>query len=409
MNHNDYFAFENKFRGPKENVLTRLEQYSQLVELISIKSIESKSLDIGCGRGEWLDFCKSKGMKPLGIENNLTMVKECRKSGFDVKQGDALYLLKQIPKESLSLVSSFHLIEHLTFDYLNELLSECFRVIAPGGLLLLETPSIDNISVSTKLFYTDPTHINPINPDALIYFLNNIGFDSAKYFYINGGPLQDSNPANLTRLLNGIAQDICIIATKDKSSTELYLSTNASWSNLLNIGINTIQGSLEFDAAINEKETKLREQLSENQIEIYSLTKKLMILEKRISHIEATEAKKKCNLISLLKSFIKKVPFLYRILKYIRRVLSSPKLAIYLKRVLFKQIIFSSLGLVFLRISIIILRRMNLHSFADKFQKKYYFLRLIYNISVSDNFNNLLENHYQLNPKAKLIYKDLMS
>ena len=83
-----------------------------------------------------------------------------------------LYLLKQIPKESLSFVSAFHLIEHLTFDYLKELFAECFRVIAPGGFLLLETPSIDNISVSTKLFYTDPTHINPINPDAFVYFLN---------------------------------------------------------------------------------------------------------------------------------------------------------------------------------------------------------------------------------------------
>ena len=37
MDHNEYFAFENKFRGPKENVLSRLEQYSKLVELISIK------------------------------------------------------------------------------------------------------------------------------------------------------------------------------------------------------------------------------------------------------------------------------------------------------------------------------------------------------------------------------------
>ena len=61
MNHNEYFAFENKFRGPKENVLNRLEQYSKLIELISTKSRLSTSLDIGCGRGEWLGFCQSKG------------------------------------------------------------------------------------------------------------------------------------------------------------------------------------------------------------------------------------------------------------------------------------------------------------------------------------------------------------
>ena len=118
MDHNEYFAFENQFRGPKENLLNRLEQYSDLTELIFLKSRLSTSLDIGCGRGEWLGFCESKGFKSFGIENNLIMAKESRNAGFAVYEGDALHVLKQIPKESLSLVTSFHLIEHLTFDYL---------------------------------------------------------------------------------------------------------------------------------------------------------------------------------------------------------------------------------------------------------------------------------------------------
>ena len=407
MNHNEYFEFENKFRGSTENVLYRLDQYSKLVELISIKCSLLTSLDIGCGRGEWLSFCESKGLKSLGIENNLMMVQECRKSGFEVKEGDALDLLKKIPKESLSLVSAFHLIEHLTFDYLQELLSECFRVIAPGGVLLLETPSIDNISVSTKLFYTDPTHINPINPDALIFFLKKFGFDAAKYFYINGGPLQDSNPAHLTRLLNGIAEDICIIATKDISSTELYLSTNSNWSDLLNMGINTIEGSLEFDVANDNKYIKMRDKLIANEIEIYSLSQKLMILENRISNME--DYKNQSNLITRLKKLIKKIPLIYRVYRKIRRILSSPMPWTSLKRFILQYFITSSFCRLLCKIIVLVLRRMNFVSYADKYQKKYNDLRMIVKISSSDKFNNSLETHYNLNPKTKSIYEDLMS
>ena len=134
MDHNEYFAFENQFRGPKENVLNRLEQYSDLTELIFLKSRLSTSLDIGCGRGEWLGFCESKGFKSLGIENNLIMVNECRKAGFNVEEGDGLYLLKQMQSESFSLVSSFHLIEHLDYNYMIDLLSKCRELLAFKGL-----------------------------------------------------------------------------------------------------------------------------------------------------------------------------------------------------------------------------------------------------------------------------------
>ena len=407
MNHSEYFQFENKFRGPKKNVLSRLEQYSQLVELISVKSRLLTSLDIGCGRGEWLGFCESKGFKSFGIENNLIMVKESRKAGFEVEDGDALHLLRKMPNDSFSLVSAFHLIEHLTFDYLKELLAECLRVMASGGVLLLETPSIDNISVSTKLFYTDPTHINPINPDALIYFLNNIGFDAAKYFYINGGPLQDSNPAHLTRLLNGIAQDICIIATKDIDSTELYLSTNSTWHDQLNIGINTIQGSLEFDAANNKNYIKLREKLTENQIEIYSLSQKLIILEKRISSMETIQ--NQSNLKSQLIKTIQRIPILYKVLKKFKSFFYFPKLGIYFKRFIIKPFIKSLFCTIICRIFIVILRRMNFISSADRYKKKLNFLKFDLDILSSDKISNSLEKHYHLNPKAKSIYKDLIS
>ena len=415
MDNEEYFAFENQFRGPKENVSNRLEQYSKLIELVSLKSVNSTSLDIGCGRGEWLSFCESKGLKSFGIENNLMMVQECRNAGFDVEEGDALDGLRKIPDESFSIVTAFHLIEHLTFDYLKELFLECYRVIAPGGVLLLESPSIDNISVSTKLFYTDPTHINHINPDALIYFLKNFGFDDSKYFYINGGPLQNSDPVNLTRLFNGIAQDICIISSKDISSTELYLSNSSSWSDFLNLGINTIEGSLEFDSAINSKYNKMREILSkiktENQIEIYSLSQQLLILEKKISIMENSTIEKNKNKsrIEIWKEIVKRIPLTYRLYKIIKRIIALVMIDLFIKRFIFKIFVNTRFGSVIFRQIIRFLIKLNLVSFAEKCEKRYNRLRKKYYFSGIIDCSNYLEKHYYLNSQAKSIYKDLTS
>ena len=53
------------------------------------------------------------------------------------------------------------------------LIEECNRVLTDNGLLIIETPSIDNLTVSTKSFYLDPTHINLINPDWISFFIEN--------------------------------------------------------------------------------------------------------------------------------------------------------------------------------------------------------------------------------------------
>ena len=82
------------------------------------------------------------------------------------------------------------------------------------GFLILETPSIDSIQVSTKSFHIDPTHINPIHPDLLAFMIKRTGFTQQKYYFINGGPLQDSDSDKLTKILNGVAQDLVLIATK---------------------------------------------------------------------------------------------------------------------------------------------------------------------------------------------------
>ena len=72
-----------------------------------------------------------------------------------------------------------HLVEHLPFEQLIILLDEAYRVLIPGGLLLLETPNPENLSVGSHTFYLDPTHRNPIPPVALQWMVQARGFQDA--------------------------------------------------------------------------------------------------------------------------------------------------------------------------------------------------------------------------------------
>ena len=142
-----------------------------------ILDIDSKPslLDIGSGRGEWMQKCNARGFKSTGIELDGEMVKGCRDLNLIIKEGDALSILDEFAAESFSIVSAFHVIEHMAHENIHEILIKAKRILKPDGFLILETPSIDSLLVSTKSFYIDPTHITPIHPDLLAFMIKRTG------------------------------------------------------------------------------------------------------------------------------------------------------------------------------------------------------------------------------------------
>ena len=131
--------------------------------------------------------------------------------------------------KTYSLITSFHLIEHIDNKTIMKIIYECRRILKDNGLLILETPSIDNLIISSRQFYLDPTHINPINPDGIKFLLDQCGFAKAKYYFINGGPLQNSNEFSLTRVFNGVAQDLLIFALPTKDEAERFFDSSDEW------------------------------------------------------------------------------------------------------------------------------------------------------------------------------------
>lgn len=171
-----YASLEDQFRGPRDEIRRRLEVY---VPILKEAGIAGGVLDLGCGRGEWLQLLNSEAIEAQGVDHNRVFIEECRHAGFKVTEQDALVHLRGLPDECLNAVTMFHVAEHLRFETLISLLDEIVRTLRPGGMLIAETPNPENFVVGSCSFYADPTHRNPIPSQTLQFLLEARGLETA--------------------------------------------------------------------------------------------------------------------------------------------------------------------------------------------------------------------------------------
>jgi len=171
-----YISLEDQLRGSRAEIIERLRIYVPLLKAARIGSEEMPVLDIGCGRGEWLELLKAEGLSAVGVDTNSIAIAQCRERGFDAREADALAYMLALPDKSVGAVTGFHLVEHLPFDVLMKLLDETARVVKPGGAVVFETPNPQNVLVGSCNFYFDPTHRNPLPSPLLKFLVESRGF-----------------------------------------------------------------------------------------------------------------------------------------------------------------------------------------------------------------------------------------
>jgi len=154
-----YLSLEDQFRGTRADIKDALQMY---LPILNAAGIRDGVLDVGCGRGEWLELLKEEGVAASGIDVNLLAVEECRRLKLDTHEADAINHLQALPDSSLNCVTAFHLVEHLPLETLVRFLDESLRTLRTDGLLIIETPNPQNFIVGSCNFYFDPTHRNPL-------------------------------------------------------------------------------------------------------------------------------------------------------------------------------------------------------------------------------------------------------
>ena len=228
-----YKAFEDLHRGSRELIKSRLGVYLPFIEVVksiyppaassSTTNEAIEAIDLGCGRGEWLELLKEQGVNAEGIDLDDDMLSACRAQGLKVATGDAVAYLQSLPNNSRSMISGFHIAEHLSLDDLKILVEESLRVLKPAGLLILEAPNTENLVVGTSSFYLDPTHQRPLPSQLLTFLTDYFGFARSKLLRLQEPALlrDELTPVSLFNVLSAVSPDYAVIAQKQGDANVL--------------------------------------------------------------------------------------------------------------------------------------------------------------------------------------------
>jgi SAM-dependent methyltransferase len=222
-----YADFIDRFRGSTADVTAKLTRYLPDVRrvlgaTVGSDSVASRVVDVGSGRGEWLVLLRESGVPASGVDANPEFVDTARARGLDAVHGDAAAHLRNLPAESVDMVTAFHVIEHLDVETVLELVAAARHALRPGGCLLLETPNPSNLRMAACDFYNDPTHRSPLPPALTEYLVTASGFVEVEVRPMNPNPSAfepaDSGPCQhveqlVARTLFG-AQDYAVLGYK---------------------------------------------------------------------------------------------------------------------------------------------------------------------------------------------------
>jgi SAM-dependent methyltransferase len=215
--------FESKFRGAEADLLDRYDDLAR--RFVGCDGV----VDLGCGRGEFIELLRTHGVSACGVEIDPSLVDRCRTKDLDVVHADAVEWLAAAADGTLGGISMIQVIEHLSAQQRVDVVRLAADKLRPGGRLLIETVNPQSLYIFARAFYVDPTHDTPVHPAYLEFLLKEAGFGEIAIEWRSDPPADEvlqavpasENPADLggdnvgrvNRLLFG-PQDYAIFATR---------------------------------------------------------------------------------------------------------------------------------------------------------------------------------------------------
>ena len=169
----DYSAFERRFRK-EEELKKSLKSY------IKYFPENGLILDLGCGRGEFLEILEQNGRFGIGVDIDDGMVKIAKRKGLKVFKDDLLAFLEKKEDNSLDGIFSSQVIEHLNYGEIKKLINLSYKKLKNGGILILETINPLSWFSFSQIFLLDPTHKIAIHPELMRFLLEKNGFSNVE-------------------------------------------------------------------------------------------------------------------------------------------------------------------------------------------------------------------------------------
>jgi O-antigen chain-terminating methyltransferase len=261
MSDHFYRAFEDKHRGSRDLIKARLSAYLPFVEPLLKIYPQAQAMDLGCGRGEWLELLRESGFQVRGVDLDAGMLEACKPLNLKTELMDALTALKQLPDQTQAVVSGFHLAEHIPFEALLTLVQEAQRVLVPAGLLILETPNPENLIVGTSSFYLDPTHVKPIPPLLLTFIPEFVGgYSKIKTIGLQEPVDLATRSLPLIDVFRGVSPDYALIAQK-QASKEIEDAVSDAF--FVERGVTLPSIAAQYDGHIHQKIKSLEQKTDE--------------------------------------------------------------------------------------------------------------------------------------------------
>lgn len=324
-----YKSFEDVFRGSRYTIKQRLTIYLDFVLPIKDEKEIVKALDLGCGRGEWLELLNENNICSFGVDLDDGMLKECVDRNLNVENSDAINYLRKQRDSSIDIISAFHIIEHIGADNVYVLVKEALRVLTPGGILILETPNPENIMVSTNYFYLDQTHERPIPSELMLFLAEYYGYHKYKILRLQDKYNRNTNEITLLDVLGNVSPDYALVAKKysEITNNKMEVAFDGDY------GISFHELCSSYDKKISQmvqqnKDIKLESQILKQ--EIIEIRKNL---DSKIFHINKKPIEYKISIvIDKMKLLVKHVilyisrrPRLVKIINYIFKLVPPLK------------------------------------------------------------------------------------
>jgi O-antigen chain-terminating methyltransferase len=189
----DWMRFADAFRGPEEKIRERQKRYANRFAGAMADLASHEILDLGCGRGEFLEAARETGLRARGIDQSAECITLCRAKGLAAEEADLFTYLAAMEDRSLGGVFCSQVVEHLRPEQVPALVQLIAAKLRPGALAVIETPNPECLAIFATHFYLDPTHTRPIPPVLLGFYLEEAGMGNVEVERL--APAAESIPA----------------------------------------------------------------------------------------------------------------------------------------------------------------------------------------------------------------------